>query len=196
MDFSKINIFFAKTFGKTKGGFCPLLFLIHSKISKSLLQSRKNMELQEKIVQAVESMLEAGYFLVDVQIKQLKEKKKITVFLDGDQGISIDVCARVSKSLSNYLEQFDWIDTPYVLEVSSPGVDNPLKLPRQYPQHIGRSLQVKDKNQNLYEGTLIEVKEDSILIEQTQGKGKKAIKTQKMFEFGDIASAKVLISFK
>ncbi len=154
------------------------------------------MELKEKIAQTVESILEKEYFLVDVQVKQLKEKKKVTVFLDGDQGVNIDVCAKVSRALGDYIEQFDWIDMPFTLEVSSPGVDNPLKLLRQYPQHIGRNLQVKDKNQTLYEGTLVEVGEASILIEQIQGKGKKAVKTPISINFENIETAKVLISFK
>lgn len=154
------------------------------------------MELQEKIIQAVESILDKEYFLVDVQIKQLKEKKKVVVLLDGDRGVNIDVCAKVSRSLGDYIEQSDWIDTPYTLEVSSPGVDNPLKLPRQYPQHIGRKLQIKDKNQSIYEGTLLEVTDNSIRIEQTQGKGKKAITTQISIDFDKIETAKVLISFK
>ena len=118
------------------------------------------------------------------------------VFLDGDQGVNIDICAKVSRSLGDYIEQSDWIDTPYTLEVSSPGVDNPLKLLRQYPQHIGRNLQIKDKNQSVYEGTLLNVTENSILIEQTQGKGKKAITTQISIDFDKIETAKVLISFK
>lgn len=154
------------------------------------------MELRDKIAQTVESILEKEYFLVDVQIKQLKEKKKVMVFLDGDQGVNIDICAKVSRALGDYIEQFDWIDTPFTLEVSSPGVDNPLKLLRQYPQHIGRNLQVKDKNQTLYEGTLVDVGETNICIEQTQGKGKKAIKTQISIDFENIETAKVLISFK
>ena len=161
-------------------------------VSKSI----KFMELQEKIIETVESILEKEYFLVDVQIKQLKEKKKVMVFLDGDTGVNIDICARVSRSLGDYIEQFDWIDTPYTLEVSSPGVDNPLKILRQYPQHIGRNLQIKDKNQNIYEGTLMEVGEDYILIEQKQGKGKKAVTSQIKMDFDNIETAKVLISFK
>lgn len=154
------------------------------------------MELRERIMKIVEDILEKEYFLVDVQIKQLKEKKKVMVFLDGDTGVNIDVCARVSRALGEKLEELDWIDTPYTLEISSPGVENPLKLLRQYPQHIGRNLQVKDKNQTIYEGTLMEVGEDNILIEQKQGKGKKAIISQIKLNFDNIETAKVLISFK
>ncbi|GAB4130377.1 MAG: ribosome maturation factor RimP [Raineya sp.] len=154
------------------------------------------MELEQKIVELVESILEKEYFLVDVQIKQLKEKKKVMVFLDGDKGINIDTCAKVNRTLGDYIEQFDWIDSPYTLEVSSPGVDNPLKLPRQYPQHIGRNLQIKDKNKNIYEGTLMEVGEKNILIEQKQGKGKKVVRTPIHINFENIETAKVLISFK
>jgi len=187
LHFSKINLFFATTFGKHQRGL----------VSPFLFDFTKNaMELQEKLGKFVESILEKEYFLVDVQIKQLKEKKKVTIFLDGDQGVNIDICAKVSRNLGNYLEENDFFDSPYTLEVSSPGVDNPLKLPRQYPQHIGRTLQIKDKNQTNYEGKLIEVSEKGILIEQTQGKGKKAVTSQISIDFANIETAKVLVSFK
>jgi ribosome maturation factor RimP len=154
------------------------------------------MELHENIRQFVESILEKEYFVVDIQIKQLKEKKKVTIFLDGDRGVSIEVCAKINRALGNYLEEHNFFDSPYTLEVSSPGVDNPLKLPRQYPQHIGRTLQIKDKNQTGYEGKLIEVSENHIVIEQTQGKGKKATTSQINIDFANIETAKVLVSFK
>lgn len=154
------------------------------------------MELHENIRQFVESILEKEYFVVDIQIKQLKEKKKVTIFLDGDRGVSIEVCAKINRALGNYLEEHNFFDSPYTLEVSSPGVDNPLKLPRQYPQHIGRTLQIKDKNQAGYEGKLIEVSENHIVIEQTQGKGKKATTSQINIDFANIETAKVLVSFK
>ncbi|MDX1905360.1 MAG: ribosome maturation factor RimP [Thermonemataceae bacterium] len=142
------------------------------------------------------SILEPAFFLVEIQIKQLKEKKKIMVFLDGDSGVNIDVCVKINRALGAFLEEKDFIDTAYDLEVSSPGVDNPLKLWRQYPQHIGRTLMITLQDDSQIEGKLLEAENQKIKIEQKKGKAKKAEITEQEFDFTSVKTAKVLISFK
>jgi ribosome maturation factor RimP len=154
------------------------------------------MHLEQEITRIVESILEKEYFVVDVQIKQLKEKKRVTVLLDGDAGVNIDVCAKVSRSLGDYIEQLNLIETAYNLEVSSPGVDNPLKFFRQYPQHIGRNLLVSLKNGTQLEGTLEAAENGHLTIEEKKGKGKKIEKITHRISFEDVVGSKVLISFK
>jgi ribosome maturation factor RimP len=79
--------------------------------------------------------------------------------------------------------------------VSSPGVDEPLLLNRQYIKNIGRSVEVLLKDGNKIEGKLLEAKENSIAIEVTTGKGKKAIIEQKELPIEDIKSTIVQINF-
>jgi ribosome maturation factor RimP len=131
-----------------------------------------------------------------VQIKQLKEKKRVTILLDGDNGVNIDICAKTSRALGDYIEEMNLIETAYNLEVSSPGVDNPLKLLRQYPQHIGRTLLVNLKDNTNVEGVLTKIENNIITIQQTKGKGKKAEILNQDIDFESIAGSKVLISFK
>jgi len=154
------------------------------------------MNLEAEIAKIVESILEKEYFLVEVQIKQLKEKKRVTVLLDGDNGVNIDVCVKTSRSLGDYIEEMNLIETAYNLEVSSPGVDNPLKLLRQYPQHIGRTLSVNLKDNTNVEGVLTKVENETISLEQKKGKGKKLEVSVQEIAFEQIAGSKVLISFK
>jgi ribosome maturation factor RimP len=79
--------------------------------------------------------------------------------------------------------------------VSSPGVDEPLKLIRQYKKNIGRSVEVTMADDEKKEGILKEVTDDAITIEQVEGKGKKAVTLQTAIDFAAIKQTKVLIKF-
>ncbi|HXB07215.1 MAG TPA: hypothetical protein VNW04_08870, partial [Puia sp.] len=73
---------------------------------------------------------EPGYFLVDIRIKPTNN---IRVYIDGDQGISIEKCVQYNRALYKKLEELGiFPDGDFSLEVSSPGLDEPLKLHRQY----------------------------------------------------------------
>lgn len=152
--------------------------------------------LKQNIWQATENLLEKEIFVVDVVIKELKEKLKVNVLLDGDRGVNIETCAKTSRALGNIIEEQNWIENKYVLEVSSPGAENPLKMLRQLPQHIGRTLQITTKDNQNYEGTLKSVENDTITLQQTIGKAKKAQTVFHQIVWSDIASAKVVISFR
>jgi ribosome maturation factor RimP len=92
-------------------------------------------------------------------------------------------------------EQGLYPDGDFSLEVSSPGVDEPLKLLRQYIKNKGRNVEVSFNDGTKKEGKLLEVGEDSITIEYTEGKGKKAIVHQPVIPFAEIKQTKVLIKF-
>ncbi|MEJ7664239.1 MAG: ribosome maturation factor [Hymenobacter sp.] len=68
---------------------------------------------------------------------------KVTVTLDGPQGLGIEECASMSRRLARRIDEHYGEDAAYSLEVTSPGADQPLTDPRQYPRHIGRSLALK-----------------------------------------------------
>lgn len=135
-------------------------------------------------------------FLVDVVVSAKKGPKKVLVVIDGDEGVSIDDCALISREVSIRLEEGNLLgEESYTLEVSTPGLDQPLKLKRQYIKNIGRKLKIKlaDKIQ---EGTLTEVKEDTIILEQEIGAGKKKEIINTEINFSQIEKAFVLVSFK
>lgn len=108
-----------------------------------------------------------SFFLVEAAVNQAPKGAKVTVYLDGDQGISIDTCAEVSRALSARLEEEeeDAMNGKYVLEVSSPGLDQPLKLRRQYVKNVGRNIKVLLQDNQTTKGTLREVSEDAIALE-------------------------------
>jgi ribosome maturation factor RimP len=153
------------------------------------------MDLTEEIRKMTESRLAPGQFLVDVIVTAKKGPGKVLVLLDGDEGINIDDCAEISRQLSKALDESSLLDANYFLEVSTPGVDHPLRLKRQYPKHIGRTLKVK-LTDKLVEGKLVGMVEEKIVLEQETGTGKKKETTTIEIPFGEIEKAFVMVSFK
>jgi ribosome maturation factor RimP len=125
-------------------------------------------EIQQKIEDYLAPILESlKAFLVDIHIGFGDKRKIIQLFVDSDEGITIDACAEVSRKLGAILEVENVIDGPYVLEVSSPGASKPLKLLRQYPRNIGRKLKIRfNEESGLKEvvGILNSIQNESIVI--------------------------------
>jgi len=112
-------------------------------------------------------------FLVSVKIKPTNN---IKVFLDADSGLSIDKCIKINRAMYKIIEENGWYpDGNFSLEVSSPGIDEPLLLLRQYKKNIGRPVEVTLTDTKTKEGKLLDADEASVTIEETTGKGKKAI---------------------
>ncbi|NMM49814.1 ribosome maturation factor RimP [Marinigracilibium pacificum] len=156
---------------------------------------------KEKITQFVENYLpDEDHYIVDIIIKG-KEQQKVIVLIDSDEGLNIDTCAKISRSLGADEDFDNLFDGPYRLEISSPGLDHPLKLERQYQKNIGRSVQVTLNDDKILEGSLSEVKEKSIIIspEPKIVKGRKVksdLKEDTEIMFSDIKETKILITFK
>lgn len=146
----------------------------------------------EQMVDAVLSE-EPSYFRVSVRIKPTNNVK---VFLDGDNGISIEKCVQFNKALYKRLEESALLPADdFSLEVSSPGVDEPLKMHRQYTKNIGRFVEVIFLDGSKNEGKLLQVAESDIIIEHTTGKGNKAVTQQIVIPFNNIKSTTVQIKF-
>ncbi len=111
------------------------------------------------------------YFLVEVKIRPTSN---IKVFLDGDAGISIEKCVQYNRALYKKIEEAELFPGgDFSLEVSSPGLDEPLKLFRQYRKNLGRPVEVVLLDGTRREGVLREVSQDGIIVEETRGKNKK-----------------------
>jgi ribosome maturation factor RimP len=154
------------------------------------------MEFAEEIKNIITRKL-AGpdQFLVDVVVKGHKGPKKVLIIIDSDKGITIDDCANLSRELSKELDDLQLFDDSYMLEVSTPGLDQPLRLMRQYYKNIGRRVKVVVQQQAI-EGKLVEVGGEKIKLEQEIGTGKQ--KETKIVElsFSEIEKTFVLVSFK
>ncbi len=135
-------------------------------------------------------------FLVDLKVSGKSGPQKVIVLIDGDTGVGIDDCSKVSREMAAIIEEQDLISGKYILEVSSPGVDSPLKLPRQYPQHIGRKLKLNLTDGQEIKGMLKEVSESSLSVEKEAKKKDKESRAEIVeIPFNNIEKAKVLISF-
>lgn len=136
---------------------------------------------------------EPAYFCVSVRIKPTSN---IKVFLDGDEGLPIERCVSFNRRLYKMIEEAGmYPEGEFSLEVSSPGLDEPLKLHRQYKKNIGRFIEVIFLDGTTKEGKLLEVAEADILLEHTEGKGKKAVTQQLVIPFNHIKSTTVQIKF-
>ena len=155
-----------------------------------------SMELTEEIKKVAESHLkDKNHFVVDVVTSLRNNPKKLIVIVDGDKGISIDNCADLSRELSKTLDETNLVEGAFVLEVSTPGLDQPLKIKRQYVKNIGRNVKVKTKDKTV-EGKLTAVHESNIELLQEIGKGKKKEENSIEVSFDDIEKTFVLVSFK
>ena len=155
------------------------------------------MDLNKKIADLTRDCIDNPHtFLVEVSIKGNPNNQKIQIFIDGDQLVDIDECSRISRKLSDILEERDLIDGRYTMEVSSPGVSNSLKLIRQYPKHIGREFEIVKKDKSKLKGELIDVIKEDIVLSVPIGKSKKdsAHEEQKL-NISEIDSARVLVKF-
>jgi ribosome maturation factor RimP len=136
---------------------------------------------------------EPGYFLVDVRIKPTNNVK---VFIDGDRGIPIEKCVQVNRALYKKFEEAGFFPNgDFSLEVSSPGLDEPLKLHRQYRKNVGRQVELVFLDGSRVEGRLVEVGEDGIIVEETKGRNKKKEVTNHTFLFDNIKSTKIQVVF-
>jgi ribosome maturation factor RimP len=141
----------------------------------------------------LQTLLEGDIFLVDLKVKPTNN---IKIYLDADSGLGIERCIKINRALYKQIEEQGlYPDGDFSLEVSSPGVDEPLKLLRQYIKNKGRNVEVTYNDGTKKEGKLLEVGEDSITIEYTEGKGKKAVVHQPTIPFAEIKQTKVLIKF-
>src|SRR5690554_6090668 len=143
-------------------------------------------QIQEKVEELIEN---STIFLVDLSIKPTNN---IKVFLDGDEGITINVISKLNRSLYKQIEESDLFpDGDFSLEVSSAGVDKPLMFFRQYKKNVGRKLEVTLKEEQVITGILKEVSEEMIFLEEEIGKKKEIKKWEIPFEHIDRAIVQV-----
>ena len=153
----------------------------------------------ETQVQAIENMVGAllandpGTFLVDARTLP---GNNIKIFLDGESGISIEKCVAYNRALYKKIEETGLFPNgDFSLEVSSPGLDEPLKLLRQYKKNVGRKVEVLMKDGMKKEGKLLEVLNSEIVLEEEKGKNKKKEVVRHQIAFDTIKSTKIQIVF-
>lgn len=160
------------------------------------------MDIENRVIELVEEKIadRPDLFIVDVK---MHPSGLLTILMDGDQGIGIKDCAAISRHVGFHLEEEEAIEQAYHLEVSSPGIDTPLKSLRQYRKNLNRSVSVKLNDGTVHEGKLLAAEDANITIEENMKpakvageKNKKAQMVENIIPFDQIAETKVLISFK
>ena len=149
----------------------------------------------ETQIQAITAMMQQllegnpEYFLVEIRIKPTNNVK---IALDSDTGVSIDKCVSYNRKLYKLVEESGmYPEGDFSLEVSSPGLDEPLKMHRQYVKNTGRNVEVVLIDGSRTEGKMITVNENEIVVEETRGKNKKKEVLQHTFPFNNIKSTKI-----
>ena len=147
----------------------------------------------ETVKRILLTLLYDDIFFVDMKVKTTNN---IKIFLDAYSGIGIEKCIKINRRLYRQVEEMGFYpEGDFSLEVSSPGIDEPLKLLRQYVKNIGRSVEVTLNDDTIKEGILLEAVEEQIVIETSEGKNKKAVTTQIPVLFTDIKQTVVQIKF-
>ena len=147
----------------------------------------------ETVRKLLEPLLVDDIFLVDIRIKPTNNYK---IYLDADSGLGIEKCIKINRALYKQMEEMALFpDGNFSLEVSSPGIEEPLKMHRQYIKNVGRNVEVLLNDASIKGGKLTSVDEAGIEIEFTEGKNKKAVLKQETIPFSEIKQTTVQIKF-
>ena len=151
---------------------------------------------QERVQELLQGALDENdtLFLIDLQFLA---NNKIKVIVDGDSGVPLSECVRISRAIEHNLDREE---EDFSLEVTTPDIAHPLKLQRQYKKNINRILKVKTETEE-FEGTLTEATDENITLfwkarePKPIGKGKHTVEKTQVLAYSDIKEAKVKIIF-
>lgn len=127
-------------------------------------------------------LAEKNLFLVEVKFATAKQ---IEVYVDSDEGIHISECAEVSRMLEKKIDESGLLPDNYILEVSSPGMSNPLKIPRQYKRRVGQVLEVVKNDGTLWIGELVQAGEEQITLREVMAQKSKTQRAKEKKEAGN-----------
>jgi ribosome maturation factor RimP len=106
--------------------------------------------------------------LLDVEVKGQRGRRVVRLIADADGGLDIDVIAKLSRRAGDVLDETDVVAGSYTLEVSSPGVDRPLRRPREFARNVGRDVRVVRRDEadepGELTGMLVEVTDDALTL--------------------------------
>ena len=155
------------------------------------------MDFRAKVEQLVHEFLETrkDLYLVDLKISAGDD---ITVILDGDEGLSLQDCLDASRAVEFNLDREEH---DFSLQVMSPGLSEPLKLPRQFKKNMGREIEVLLNSDEKIQGEVVAVDDEKVTIvlryrrPKLIGKGKEDVVENKEIPYTDIKKALVVIKF-
>ena len=133
-----------------------------------------------------------GLEVIEVLYEKKYDGMNLTVVIDKEGGVTIDDCEKLHRAIDAPLDELDPIDVPYILNVSSPGIDRPLKTERDYRRNMGKKISVKLytplENKKTHDGVLVAYDENTFTIETLKSK-------QLTFNKKDVAKVEPIIEF-
>jgi ribosome maturation factor RimP len=151
------------------------------------------MALKDQISELITPALQkAGYFLEDVNLVNPGQHRIVTVIVDGETGLNLDQVTVASKLVSELLDEASFMgETPFTLEVTSPGIDRPLTLPRHFAKNVDRLLKVTKNDGVVIIGRIQSNTENDVTLEVTEKKEVKEV----VIALAEIKRALVEIEF-
>ena len=151
------------------------------------------MALKDQISEFITPALhKAGYFLEDVNLVSPGQHRIVTVIVDGASALNLDQVTVASKLVSELLDDAPFMgETPFTLEVTSPGIDRPLTLPRHFAKNVDRLLKVTKTDGEVVTGRILSNSEVDVTLTVTEKKDVKEV----TISLVDIKRAQVEIEF-
>ena len=151
------------------------------------------MALKDQISELITPALaQAGYFLEDVNLVTPGQHRIVTVIVDGESALNLDQVTVATKLISSLLDEATFMgETPFTLEVTSPGIDRPLTLARHYAKNVDRLLKVVKTDGEVVTGRISSNTENDVTLLVTEKKESKEV----VLKFSDIKRATVEIEF-
>ena len=114
-----------------------------------------------------------GFSLLEVELNKGKGRWLVRFYIDSENGVDVDDCAMVSRTIGRFMDARDPIDYPYTLEVSSPGLDRPLRRAEDFAKYSGDHIKIKTKEpvsgRKSFTGTLQGISDGIVIIETIDG---------------------------
>ncbi len=123
----------------------------------------------QKVTDLVEAPLaDQGFELADVVISRFKHEVTVRLFVYGSKGVTLEDCTRLSRLAGEVIDSTDFFESGYMLEVSSPGLDRPLKTARDFKYRVGEKIKVEfvDKSRKRLHGEILSADESSVCLAQ------------------------------
>lgn len=145
-----------------------------------------SIEISQKLQEAIEKL---GYLFIDIDFRGDERNRILEIYIDNEKGIITADCVDVSRVCGNLIEEENLIESKYRLDISSPGIDRPVKFVQQYKKHIGRNfeLEFEDQVSEKFNGKLMDVNNDILKFEIN--------KKIEEVNFKNIKSAKIIVRF-
>ncbi len=129
-----------------------------------------DLALRTSVERLLEPFLEErGVELVELMLSGGRRRRMLRLYVDRPGGITIGECAGLSRKLEDLLDTHDPIDGSYVLEVSSPGLDRPLKSPRDYQRAVGQAVRLIIEGKGELTGALLSCDDSGVVLEGDDG---------------------------